>query len=55
MNADGSQGIDVRAAAGAEVPVLPWIAGGLLVVGGVVLLIGGALVLGAAIRATRSV
>jgi hypothetical protein len=55
MNADGSQGIDIRADAGAEVPVLPWIAGGLLVVGGVVLLIGGALVFGATMRATRSV
>lgn len=53
MNADGSAGVDIRASAGAEVPVLSWIAGGLLVGGGIILLIGIALIAGAIWRATR--
>ena len=53
MNADGSPGLDVRADVGAELPALPWIAGGLLVAGLLGLLVGGALVGGAISRASR--
>ena len=42
MNADASAGLTVSANAGATVPVLPWIAGGLLA-GGALALIGGVL------------
>lgn len=33
MNADGGANVDVRGDASAELPILPWLAGGLLVVG----------------------
>lgn len=44
MNADASGGLTVNANAGATVPVLPWIAGGLLA-GGALALIGGVLLI----------
>jgi hypothetical protein len=53
MNADASPGIDVRADAGADVPVLPWIAAGLLVFGGLLLLLAVALVVTAVALASR--
>ena len=39
MNADGRAGVDVTATAGATVPVLIWVASGLLIAGGVFLAI----------------
>jgi hypothetical protein len=53
MNADGSPGVDVRAGVGAELPSLPWIAGGLLVIGGVLMLVGVGLIGGGVFRASR--
>jgi hypothetical protein len=44
MNADGSPGVAVDVEAGAELPVLPWVAGFLLVGGAFVLVTGGFLV-----------
>ncbi|HEV7211518.1 MAG TPA: DUF4389 domain-containing protein [Blastococcus sp.] len=44
MQADGGKGVAVRAQAGATVPSLPWFAGGLLLVGVVLLAIGALLV-----------
>ncbi len=44
MNADASAGLTVDANAGATVPVLPWIAGGLLI-GGALALLGGVLLI----------
>jgi hypothetical protein len=51
MNADGSANVDVRGDASAELPVLPWLAGGFLIIGGAAGLIG-AWVLMRAIRRT---
>jgi hypothetical protein len=53
MNADGRPGIDVRADAGATIPVLLWIAVGLLAAGGVFLVGGVLLVVFAVTRASR--
>jgi hypothetical protein len=39
MNADGSPGVTVEAAAGAEVPALPWVIGILLAVTGITLVL----------------
>ena len=44
MNADASAGLTVTADAGATVPVLPWIAGGLLTAGALALISGAALI-----------
>jgi hypothetical protein len=49
MNADGRPGLDVRADLGARVPSLPWIGGGLLA-SGAILLAGGVLLITRAIR-----
>ena len=49
MNADAAPGVSVRADVGAKAPALPWIAGGLLA-GGVVLLAAGATFTVVAIR-----
>ena len=51
MNADGSANVDVRGDASAEFPVLPWLAGGLLIIGGAAGLIA-AWILVRAIRRT---
>ena len=40
MNADASADVEVRGDASAELPVLPWVAGGLLILGAVTGLIG---------------
>jgi hypothetical protein len=40
MNADGSANVDVRGDASAELPVLPWLAGGCLIIAGALGLIG---------------
>ena len=53
MNADGSSDVAVEATAGLEVPSLTWIAAGLLVLGGVLLLIAVGLVSGASYRALK--
>jgi hypothetical protein len=53
MNADAAPGIDVRVDAGADVPILPWIAAGLLVAGGLLLLLAVALVVSASVLASR--
>ncbi len=52
MNADAMASVDVRGDAGAELPALPWLAGGLLIIGGSAGLIG-AWVLARAIRHGR--
>jgi hypothetical protein len=52
MNTDGSADVDVRGDASAELPVLPWLAGGLLLVGGAAGL-AGARVLVRAMRSAR--
>jgi hypothetical protein len=44
MRADGDAGVTVQARAGVTVPGLPWLAGGLLVAGGVLALVGALLV-----------
>lgn len=49
MNADARAGVDLRGDASAELPALPWLAGGLLMIGGSAGLIG-AWVLARAIR-----
>jgi hypothetical protein len=53
MNADGRPGIDVRADAGATIPVLLWIAVGLLSAGGLFLAGGVLLIVFAVVRASR--
>jgi hypothetical protein len=53
MNADATRGVHVRADIGATVPALPWIAAGLLIGAGVVLLIGLVLVIVPVRRAGR--
>ncbi len=53
MKTDGAAGIDVRTDAGAKIPALGWIAAGLLIGGGVILVIGLALLIGATVRAGR--
>jgi hypothetical protein len=53
MAADGSEGVGVLADIGAELPVLTWIAVGLLIGGGVLLLLGGLLIGLVAARASR--
>ena len=50
MNADAGADVDVRGDAGAELPVLPWLAGGLLVTGAALGLLGGWLLVGATRR-----
>jgi hypothetical protein len=40
MNADAGANVDVRGDASAKLPVLPWLAGGLLIIGGTTGLIG---------------
>jgi hypothetical protein len=40
MNADASANVDVRGDAGAKLPILPWVAGGLLIIGGAIGVIG---------------
>ncbi|MFD8496083.1 DUF4389 domain-containing protein [Amycolatopsis sp. NPDC059657] len=53
LNADGSPGVSAQVEAGATLPVLGWIAGGLLI-GGLIVLAGGvALIWGAAHRAAQ--
>ena len=44
MNADASAGLSIRGDAGATVPALPWIASGLLVAGGILLILGTVLI-----------
>ena len=53
MNADGSPGLNIDADAGATVPVLPWVAAGLLLAGGVLLAAGVVLVVVPVRRAGR--
>jgi hypothetical protein len=53
MRPDGSAGFDAGIRAGAEVPALPWIAGGILGVGGVVLVSGIVLMVVPVSRASR--
>jgi hypothetical protein len=53
MNADASAGVTVRAAAGAELPALPWIVGGLLVAAAVLAVVAGVLLAVALGRASR--
>jgi len=53
MNADGASGVVVDTQLGAEVPMLPWVAGGLLAAGAVLLLVGAVLIAVAATRASR--
>ncbi len=53
MSANGTPGVSVTADAGAAVPDLAWIAGGLLAVGGVLLLIAVFLVALPVVRASR--
>jgi hypothetical protein len=40
MNADASANVDVRGDASAKLPILPWLAGGLLILGGATGLVG---------------
>jgi hypothetical protein len=54
MNADVSQGVTVRGDVGAEMPALPWIYGGLLAVGGVLLLAAVVLLGGAIYSSSRT-
>jgi hypothetical protein len=54
MNADVSQGVAVRGDVGAEMPALPWIYGGLLAVGGVLLLAAVVLLGGAIYSSSRT-
>ena len=49
MNADGARGVSVRAAAGAELPALEWVAGGMFV-GAAVLGVPGAALVAVAVR-----
>jgi hypothetical protein len=53
MNADARPGIDVRADLGARMPVVLWIAIGLLVAGAI-FLVGGGLLIAGAVRGRRS-
>jgi hypothetical protein len=53
MNADASANVDVRGDASAELPFLPWLAGGLLIIGAAAGF-GGAWVLAGAIRRASS-
>lgn len=53
MNADGRRGVSVRADAGATIPALRWIAVGLLVGGGLLLVGAVLLVVGSVRRASR--
>jgi hypothetical protein len=49
MNVDGHEGMDVRADIGAKIPALPWVAGGVLAFGALLLLLG----IGLSIRGIR--
>ncbi|HET7477422.1 MAG TPA: hypothetical protein VFJ97_15540 [Dermatophilaceae bacterium] len=40
MNADGSAGVEVRGDASAELPLLPWLAGGFVLIGGATGVVG---------------
>jgi hypothetical protein len=53
MRADGAAGVDVEARAGVTVPGLPWLWGGLLIAGAV-LLVAGALLVGLAMHRAAS-
>jgi hypothetical protein len=53
MRADGTAGLDVDARAGVTAPGLPWLWGGLLIVGGVFLVLG-ALLVAVAVRRAQS-
>ena len=53
MNADGSPGVAVRAAMGARLTALPWIAVGLLIAGGILLAVALALIVVPIARASR--
>ncbi len=50
MNADGSAAVNVKVGVGATLPVLPWVAAGLLTAG-VIMLVGGALLIAVPARA----
>jgi hypothetical protein len=54
MNANADAGVDVHGDAGAELPILPWVAGGLLVIGAA-LGFGGGLLLVKGLRTRRRV
>ncbi|MGY1663685.1 DUF4389 domain-containing protein [Geodermatophilus sp. SYSU D00705] len=53
MRADGTAGVDVEARAGVTAPALPWLWGGLLIVGAV-LLVGGAVLVALAVHRASS-
>nr|WP_239521556.1 DUF4389 domain-containing protein [Geodermatophilus sabuli] len=53
MRSDAAGGVDVDARAGVTAPGLPWLWGGLLVAGGILLVVG-ALLVGLAVRPARS-
>jgi hypothetical protein len=53
MNRDGSPGVSVTADAGATIPALGWIAGGLLTAGGALLIAGTLLIAVPVLRAHR--
>jgi hypothetical protein len=53
MNADGSPGVAVRAAVGARLTALPWIATGILVAGGVLLILAMVLIVVPITKASR--
>jgi hypothetical protein len=54
MNADATANVDVRGDASAKLPVLPWLAGGLLIIGGAAGLIGAWVLVRAIRRANQS-
>jgi hypothetical protein len=53
MNTDATAGVDVSGDAGATLPALPWLAGGLLVIGGAAGVVGVWVVVRTARRSTR--
>lgn len=54
MNADATANVDVRGDASAKLPILPWLAGGFLIIGGAVGLIGAWVLVRAIRRPNRS-
>ena len=53
MNPDATSGLSVTATAGATIPSLGWIAGGLFALGGILLIGGALLIVIPAVRASR--